>query len=235
MPPLFSSVVARSCVVWGADAVLGGCVDPFPMEERYAVVFRAEGAEAAGLLEIKGDRLLLRGHGSSGDLELNVAFSELEEVRIGRSSSERLNGYRTLLLERREGSVVAVAPLGALLHEIADLLISLSGTGGSVLAVLVPLKPACRERARVLLAKGPPLDPASLGLSGHEVYLSESAAVFVFRGPNVRALVGEAARHPAVWKAGMAWQRCFAGPPQIADPADIDSDAEPAYHWSSNQ
>jgi hypothetical protein len=208
------------------------------MQEGYAVVFRSEGTEAAGRLEIEQERLLLRGRASDGLLELAIPFSELVEVRVGRRPNERLNGYRTLLLERQTGPAVTVALLGvALLPEITDLLVSLTRSGGgSVLAVRVPLKPGCLGRARKLLAKGPPLDPASLGLNGHEVYLSESEALFVFHGNNVRAQVGRAIRHPAVWRAGLAWQRCFAAPPQIVDDtAALDHDGEPAYRWPARR
>jgi hypothetical protein len=203
------------------------------MHERYAVVFRTRDSEAAGRLEIEQDRLLLRGRATDGNLELEIPFSDLVEVRVGRRPNERLNGYRTLILERATEPAVRVAPLGvALLPEIADLLVSLSRPGGeNVLAVWVPLKPGCLGRARKLLAKGPPLDPASLELSGHEVYLSESEAVFVFHGANVRAQVDRAIRHPAVWRAGVAWQRCFAAPPQIVEPAELSLDADPAYRW----
>jgi hypothetical protein len=203
------------------------------MHERYAVVFRTSDGEAAGRLEIEQDRLLLRGRATDGSLELEIPFSDLVEVRVGRRPNERLNGYRTLILERATEPAVRVAPLGAgLLPEIADLVVSLAGRGsGNVLALWVPLKPGCLGRARKLLAKGPPFDPASLELSGHEVYLSESEAVFVFRGANVRAQVGRAIRHPAVWRAGVAWQRCFAAPPQIVEPAELSLDADPAYRW----
>jgi hypothetical protein len=204
------------------------------LQERYAVVFRTGEMQATGRLEIEQDRLLLSGRGREGSLELEIPFSDLVEVRVGRRPEERLNGYRTLVLERASDPVVRVAPFGmAMLPEIADLLVSLAGRGGgSVLAVWVPLKPGCLGRARKLLAKGPPLDPASLGLSGHEVYLTESEAVFVFRGANVRAQVGRALRHPAVWRAGVAWQRCFAAPPEIIDQAALRNlNAEPAYRW----
>jgi hypothetical protein len=203
------------------------------MHERYAVVFQTGEIRATGRLEIEQDRLLLSGRTTEGTLELEIPFSDLLQVRVGRRPSERLNGYRTLLLERTAKPVVHVAPLGiALLREITDLLVSLTGSGGgNLLAVRVPLKPGCLSRARKLLAKGPPLQPASLGLSAHEVYLSESEAVFVFRGANVRAQVSQAARNPAVWRAGLAWQRCFAAPPQIVDPEELSLDAEPAYRW----
>src|SRR5438552_3158488 len=167
------------------------------MHERYAVVFRISDSQAAGRLEIEQERLLLQGSAADGSLELEIPFSDLVEVRVGRRPNERLNGYPTLILERATEPAVRVAPLGmALLPEIADLLVSLTGRGGgTVLAVWVPLKPGCLGRARELLAMGPPLDPASLELSGHEVYLSESEVVFVFRGANVRAQVGRAIRH----------------------------------------
>ena len=203
------------------------------MHERFAVVFRNGSAEAAGALEVEPDRLLLHGGANDARLELEIPFSDLSEVRIGRRSSERLNGYATLILERTTLPPVQVAPLGmGLLSEIADLLVSLTNRAtGDVLTVRVPLKHGCLGRARKLLAKGPPLDPASLGLSSHEVYLRDGEAVFVFRGSNVSAQVSKAIRHPAIWRAGLAWQRCFAAAPQIVEPADVSLD-DPAYRWS---
>ena len=203
------------------------------MHERFAVVFRNGSAEAAGALEVEPNRLLLHGGANDARLELEIPFSDLSEVRVGRRPSERLNGYATLILERTTLPPVQVAPLGmALLSEIADLLVSLTNRAtGDVLTVRVPLKHGCLGRARKLLAKGPPLDPASLGLSSHEVYLRDGEAVFVFRGSNVRAQVSKAIRHPAIWRAGLAWQRCFAAAPQIVEPADVSLD-DPAYRWS---
>lgn len=203
------------------------------MQERYAVAFRAGSAAATGRLDVEPDRLLLHGVAGPDVLELEIPFAELAEIRVGRRPEERLNGYRTLVLERTNGPAVRVAPLGlAMLPEIADLLHSLTRpTEESVLAVSVQLKAGCLDRARNLLAKGPPLDPALLGLSQHEVYLSENEAIFVFHGSNVRARVNRAIRHPAVWRAGLAWQRCFAAPPQIMELADVSFDSDPAYRW----
>jgi hypothetical protein len=129
---------------------------------------------------------------------------------------------------------VQVAPLGvAQLTEIVELLASLTQLtrGEDVLAVRVPLKRGCLDRARTLLEQGPPLDPASLGLSGHDVYLRESEAVFVFRGRDVRAHIAAAIGHPAIWRAGLAWQRCFAAAPQIVDLDDLSLDSDLAFHW----
>jgi hypothetical protein len=216
-------------------AVRQPSADDATMNQRFAVVFRDGPAEAAGALEIEDDRLLLRGRAASGDLTLEIPFSDLSEVRPGRRPGERLNGYPTIFLERVTMPPVQVAPLGvAMLTEISDLLVSLTQhVEGDALAVSVPLKRGCLKRARALLGKGPPLDPASLGLSGHEVFLREEEAVFVFRGSNVRARVGKAIRHPAVWRAGLAWQRCFAGPPQIVEVSELSPEGDPTYRWAA--
>jgi hypothetical protein len=207
------------------------------MHERFAVVFQVDSATAAGALNVEHDRLLLRGGGLDGPLELEIPFSALSEVRVGRRPSERLNGYPTLILERTNLPAIQVAPFGmTLLPEIADLLSSLSQhADNDLLAVYVPLKPGCLDRARRLLAKGPPFDPASLGLTSHEVYLDEREAVFVFRGRNVRTRIGKAIRHPAVWRAGLAWQRCFAAPPRAVELAEVSLDSVPAYCWTRSE
>jgi hypothetical protein len=203
------------------------------MNERFAVVFRVGRRQAAGALEVEHDRLSLRGRGELGVLGLEIQFHDLSEVRRGFRASERLNGYPTLVLERTDGPPIQVAPLGvALLPEIVDLLAALTHRDNSeVLEVAVPLKPGCLAHARKLLGKGPPIDPASLGLSGHEVYLREGEAVFVFRGGGARAAVSKAIGHPAVWRAGLAWQRCFAAAPRIVETAQLSVDAPPAYRW----
>ena len=157
------------------------------------------------------DRLLLSGGAGQGRCDLSVPFSDLAEIRIGRGRADRLNGYATLVLERGRTPAVQVAPLGAgLLHEIADLLLALAAeqrAGGDVLAVVVPLKPNCLSRATKLLKAGPPLDPAALGLTGHQVYLRAGEVVFVFRGPNVSVRVGKSDAHPGFVAGGA----CLAG------------------------
>lgn len=230
------SVVSRTLLEGAADAGAAELADCDRMHERFAVAFRDGSAQAVGALDVEQDRLLLRGRTPEGELTLEIPCSDLSEVRIGRRPNERLNGYATLLLERPGKTPVQVAPLGvALLPEIAELLFSLTRPAdGDMLVVVVPLKPGCVGRARELLAKGPPLDPASLGLRSHEVYLSEDEAVFVFSGSNVQAQVNKAIRQPAVWRAGLAWQRCFAAAPRIfAAVAPPSFDAEPVYRWSA--
>jgi hypothetical protein len=90
---------------------------------RYAVAFGVEGPPAAGLLVVGDDGVVLRGSRGGEHVELSVPREELTRVRIGRSSAERLNGYKTIVLERRDGPDILVAPFGlALLHEITDLI-----------------------------------------------------------------------------------------------------------------
>ena len=202
------------------------------MQQRFAVVFREGTAQAAGRLDVEQDRLLLQGTTAGGEVTLKIPYSELREVRVGHSARERLNGNRTFVLERTNGPAIHVAPLGvAFVPEIVSLLTSLTNRDGDALAVRVALKEGCLDRARELLTKGPPLDPAALGLSGHEVYLREGEATFVFRGRDVRAQVSKAMSHPAVWRAGLAWQRCFAAAPEIVDIADVWLEPVPAYAW----
>ncbi len=206
------------------------------MHERYAVLFSEQGgAVVAGALEVREDRLLLVGAAGGGRLGVSVPMADIAEVRIGRLPADRLNGSVTLVFERRQGPALRVAPLGAgLLHEIADLVTGLAGEGrvGDELAVVVPLKPSCLARARTLLEAGPPLDPAALGLTNHQVYLREGEAVFVFRGRNVSSRVAKAMRSPALWRAGLAWQECIAGRPSIHTSTDLlPSGAIPVYSW----
>jgi hypothetical protein len=208
------------------------------MQERYAVVFSERGgATRAGALELGDDRLVLSGRGSQGRCDLSVSFTDIREIRVGRLPADRLNGHATVVIEHGGGPALLVAPLGVgLLSEITDLLLALTAerrTGDEELVVVVPLKPDCLARATELLAAGPPLDPAALGFTSHQVHLREGEAVFVFRGPDVSARVGKAVRTPALWRAGLAWQDCIAGRPSVHHSADMLRDSVPAFSWSA--
>lgn len=209
------------------------------MGTTYAVVFRENGApQAAGSLALTGDRLWLDGSQQGAARRLSVPFADLTEIRIGRSPRDRLNGHPTLVLERAGMPAVQVAPVGAgLLHEIASLVAMLAQDQVAfedVLSVVVPLKPGSQQRARRLLELGPPLDPAVLDLRRHYIYLSETEAVFVFEGPELHSRIKKAVRNPAVWRAGLSWQRLIAGRPGIhAGLAQAPAGALLAYNWVS--
>jgi hypothetical protein len=222
------------------DVAVARCRDRGRMEsEAYPVVFRERNeAPVPGSLALLEGGVLLSGGSRERSAELSIAFSEMRDLHIGHKPEERLNGSATLVIERDQQPPVLVAPIGVgLLHEIADLLGRLANRdSGSPdqLAIMVPLRPGCSERARDLLTLGPPLDPASLGLTGHRVYLEDDNAVFVFTGPGVRRRVQSAMRTPALWKAGIAWRNCIAGQPQVIDLRRQPITAEPLYTWKSD-
>lgn len=206
---------------------------------RYAVIFRAgPGPAAAGAMVVGHDRVLFEGRSAEGRIALSVPFTELTEVRIGRSSKERLNGRPTLLLKRNDRSLVQVEPLGlGLLHELADLLAAIAARSGEreeQVAVVVPLKAGRLRRARELVAQGPPFDPAALGFTRHEVFLAADEAIFVFTGPRARATLQRATRDPTLWRVGLAWQDCVGGAPHLAATHEHPASRQvPAYRWTS--
>jgi hypothetical protein len=85
----------------------------------------------------------------------------------------------------------------------------------SSLVVVVPLKPGKVERARELLAQGPPFDLEETGFDRHAVYVTNREIVFVFAGGvgQTLTLPGE---DPNIWRAGEAWQECIAEQPRVA-------------------
>ena len=86
----------------------------------------------------------------------------------------------------------------------------------SSLVVVVPLKPGMLERARELLAKGPPFDLAETGFDRHTVHVSNQEIVFVFEGEGRESTLTLPGEDPAIWRAAGAWQECLAGSPRIA-------------------
>jgi hypothetical protein len=208
---------------------------------RYAVAFRiGQGARAAGALVIDQDRLQLEGRTADGAVELSVPYAELVEVRIVRGPEELLNGRPALLLARQDRPPVQVEPFGiGLLHELADLLVALAtehADGGEEVAVIVPLKKDRMAQAKELVAQGPPFDPAALGLTRHEVFLTADKAIFVFAGAHVRAKLERMTRDPTLWRVGIAWRGCIGGRPRLAAASDTrpGTDDQPVYSWAAN-
>ena len=204
---------------------------------RYAVVFQdADQAPVAGGLEVVDGRILLTSRRRGELVELDFPSAELSEVRISRSARERLNGYPTVVLMRRNEAPVRVAPLGSfLLHEIAGLLGALSAEPMEVadeIDLIVPLRPGTQQRVRELVAQGPPFDPAALKLRRHQVLLGSNDVIFAFEGPQIRQTLERTLSQPVLWKAGVAWRRCIAGRPRISTPADRTAiRRELIYSW----
>jgi hypothetical protein len=223
---------------WNAepDSSVMGRGNPLPT--RYAASFCSGfSAPAAGALVLEEDRLRLEGRSLQGQLELNIPYSELSEVRIGRLPEELVNGNAALLLSRRDGELFRVKPIGfGLLHELADLLASLANEhaeGNEQVAVVLPLRAGRLWRARELVAQGPPFDPAVLRLRKHEVYLTEAEAIFVFEGRNVRRMIERLTHDPTLWQAGLAWRSCIGGRPRLITETRHLVDAQPAYSWAA--
>jgi hypothetical protein len=118
---------------------------------QYAVVWRSGDAPtSSGRLELSDDDLVLRGSGESDGLR--ITFDELSSVEIGRGMAERINGDKSLVLERHSCERVLVAALGGLglLGELTDLFARLRAeqAARSCVAVAVPIRRGTAEAAR---------------------------------------------------------------------------------------
>jgi hypothetical protein len=92
------------------------------------------------------------------------------------------------------------------------------------LVVVVPLKEDSYERAKRLLADGPPMDLDESEFVHHEVHLTPREVVFVFTTPeNVPATLHVKASDPTFWRAAKTWQPLIDGRPRKA---------ETAFEWS---
>jgi hypothetical protein len=86
------------------------------------------------------------------------------------------------------------------------------------LVVVVPLADGAQERARELLADGPPFDLGDTQFVRHDVYLTASEAIFVFEaGDDEPATLSIRAEDPSVWRAAAAWRPLMAGRPRTAE------------------
>jgi hypothetical protein len=203
---------------------------------RYAVAFEVEGAPAAGALAVGEEGVRLSGRRRGEWFELSIPREDLAGVHIGRSSGERLNGYKTVVLERRDRPDVLVAPFGfGFLHEIADLLGSINAQPSRPserLELIVPIRRGSLLRVRQLISTGPPFAPKQLGLRRHEVYLVDDQVRFVFEGYGVRDALQHLVGDVAVWRAGLSWRQHIAGRPQLGDETrDETPRGELLYSW----
>jgi hypothetical protein len=186
----------------------------------YAVVWRTgDGPTSSGRLELGDDDLVL--HGSGEPDGLRIPFDDLESVEIGRGTAERINGDKSLVLERHSCERVLVAALGGvgLLGELTDLLARLRAeqAARACVAVVVPIRRGTAEVARRLVEEGPPFDVERLGLERHHVFVSEREVVFFFEGDSASAAVDALSRSPGVLKAAVRWRRILAGRPRLAE------------------
>ena len=194
-------------------------------EESYAAIWVEPGGDLArGKATLHGAGVRLEGSTAEGLRSVcEIAYGEIEGVRVGRARGERLNGRPTLLLERTSAPPLFLDVLGpGMLFELADVLAALTVDQAEQyerVTLIVPLKKGKLEDAEALVAAGPPFDPAAQGLVRHEVFLTDREALFLFEGPRAREVVQRLARDPDAWRAAVRWRGVLAGAPRLARPA----------------
>ncbi len=191
----------------------------------YAVIWReGSGPTYVGKLELGAAALRFQGSSSGGALSRHsIRYGDVAGVRIARSS-DRLNGSPTVVLDRRAAASISIAAINGVgvIFELGDVLAELTAkeaAASSRVVVVVPIKRGARERARQLIAAGPPFDPESIPLEHHRVFVTDREVIFLFEGEDVRRAVEQLVRRPGIWKAAVAWKECLAGPPRVADEA----------------
>jgi hypothetical protein len=192
------------------------------MQTTYGVVWK-DGSKplARGRLEFLPRVVRLDGMAGSESAWREIAYENLSEIRIGRSTDDRIDGHPTLILAPRAGdslSIASVAQAGVI-AEIAERLAALQlGTEGRRrLTIVLPLVDGARDAVRALIADGPPFDPEMLGLDRHQVFLTDTEAVFVFESELGASALEPLLQDPGLWKSAAAWHEHLAGPPRIAE------------------
>jgi hypothetical protein len=184
----------------------------------YAVVWRTgAGPSTSGRLELGADEVVLE----AAEQELRIPLEELSSVEIGRGPGERINGEKSVILERRSADRVLVAALGGLglVGEIAELLARLRVEHATRARVVVvaPIRPGTVEAARRLVEEGPPFDIEQFDLDRHHVFVGEREVVFLFEGESAAEVVDAFSRSPRVLKAALQWRGVLAGRPRLAE------------------
>jgi hypothetical protein len=205
------------------------------MRTSYGVVWR-EGSLplASGKLELLPRAMRLDGMAGSVPTKREIAYDLLSEIRIGRSTGDRIDGRPTLVLSPRSGDPFAIASVAqtGVIAEIAERLAALQ-FGSAVrrrTAVVVPLREASHEAVRTLLSTGPPFDPDRIGLDRHDVFLTPTEAIFVFESRLGEKALEPLLEQPELWQTAAAWHEHVSGPPRIAEDVyswtrpDIDAD-----------
>ncbi len=189
----------------------------------YTVAWRCpDGPVAHGSLRVSRLGLVLRGAAVDGSvMRQRLPLDQVRSVQIGRGAAERIEGERSVVLTLGNGETLAVAPLGAgEVFELAELVAELTATESldtERVAVVLPLKRGYAERARELVADGPPFDLESTGLDRHHVFVTEREAVFLFEGVAARTSLERLVRSPRTLVAAGRWRDCVAAAPRIAE------------------
>ncbi len=82
--------------------------------------------------------------------------------------------------------------------------------------VTAALNEGASESARLLVASGPPFEPAAAGFERHSVFLGEDEVAFLFEGADARRSLERLAGEVGVWRASLAWRGLLAGEPRVS-------------------
>jgi hypothetical protein len=191
----------------------------------YAVVWRVgDGSACSGKLEVGRDELVLKG--AAAPEGVHIPFLDVSPVEVSRAPADRVNGQRSLVVERGSSERVLVAALDeiGILAELNNLLARLRAepAGRACVAVVVPIRSGTADAARQIIDEGPPLDIETLKLSRHHIFVGEREVVFILEGDDTAAAVDALAHSRGVLQAAARWHNILAGPPRLA---------EERFHW----
>ena len=189
------------------------------MKTTYAVKWREpDGQTYLGRLALGMRTLDLEGRQRDGPaINRQIGYEEIQGLRIGSRSADRLDGQPALVVERANGRyLVTSAGMGAgIVQEVAGRLADFRAAARRRATVVVPLKTGALTGVRELIAQGPPFDPARTALTQHQLLLTEQEAIFVFETRSEEGLA-ELLGQLDILAAAAAWRNLVAGPPRLA-------------------
>ena len=195
------------------------------MQTTYAVSWEEpDGSPGSGRLELGTDALLLEGGNGGSAVRRAFPYRNMSGLRVARGADERLQDRPTLIVDLDGERLLRIAGVAqpGIVSELASRLSELRHDQrlSERLALVVPLKPGAKPKAASLLAKGPPFDPAGLGLQNHEVFLTDHEVVFVFEGVPA-LLLDRSAENEEIWAAAGAWEPLVDGRVRFAERAYV--------------
>lgn len=191
------------------------------MRVTYAVMWQeSDERPRPGRLELTPRTLVFEGTDGDGAHATEIDYRHISAVRVARAPEERIDGRPTVMLERSDGDALRISSVAqtGVLAELAERLVALQFKRELSLtrvAVIVPLVEGAGDRARALLAAGPPFDPASWELEGHYVFATDSEVVFVFEAYD-DGILERLAGNSISWAVASEWTEIVAGAPHIA-------------------
>jgi hypothetical protein len=94
------------------------------------------------------------------------------------------------------------------------------------LAIVARLRPGSRERAREILAAGPPYELGEAGFRRHSIFVAGDTVVFVFEGEGVEASVSKLIDDPASAASFGTWAPLLEGTPTLS---------HEEFHWEAGE